>query len=234
MHEPQRPQRATDQLARAWGVETGPSRGPRPKLQIDQIADVAVALADGGGLEAVTLARVAARCGVVTTALYRYVAAKADLADLMSEHALGEPPQLDPAARDAVEAWVDAFAGQLREHPWLAVVQPRGMPLAPRALGWLDLLVRSLTARGCSDVPGLALQLSTTVRAYCAMEFSLVDTPAPPDWWPERVASRFPHLAQAFAGRDVGSPADDLPAALARILAGDLRPEGKPPAAAVR
>lgn len=204
-------------LARAWGVATVGSRGPRPKLSSEAIAREAVAIADAEGIGAATLARVADACGVVTTALYRYVADKDDLVVLMTEHALAGPPSLDPARPDAAERWAVAFAERLRAHPWLASVQPRGVPLGPESLGWLDILVAALSVRGCADVAGVALQLSTTVRAYVAMEQSVAGE-GPPDWWGSLVAERYPALARAFAGRDLSSPADDLDDAVARIL----------------
>lgn len=163
------------------------------------------------------MARVADACGVVTTALYRYVADKGDLIDLMTEHALAGPPVLDVATPDAVERWAVAFAERLRAHPWLATVQPRAVPLGPASLGWLDVLVAALAARGSSNVAGVALQLSTTVRAYVAMERSLTDE-GPPAWWAPLVAERYPDLARAFVGRDLTAPADDLDDAVRRIL----------------
>ncbi len=206
-------------MARAWGIATGPTRGPRPKLSADRIAEHAVALADEEGLEGLTLARVAERCGVVTTALYRYVAAKADVIDLMAEHALRDPPRIDPAAPESVGDWIAAFGARLHRHPWLSDIQPRGVPMGPQGLGWLDLLIRILDRRGVADVAGVALQLSTTVRAYAAMESSLAQEP-PPMWWQDAVARRYPALAAAFAERDLTSPAGDLAAAIERILGG--------------
>lgn len=206
-------------LARLWGLNEGPTRGPKPRLSAEDIAEHGVAVADAGGLDSVTLARVAKACGVVTTALYRYVSSKADLVELLADHALGAVPRIDADASDAVWEWVDAFSGQLRSHSWLTAIQPRGMPLGPNALGWLDLLIRILQARMSSDPAGLALQLATTVRAYTAMEFAISDDP-PPGWWTEVVADRYPALAAALDGRDLTAPRADLKAALERILGG--------------
>lgn len=186
-------------------------------MSADDIAEQGVTVADQGGLEAVTLARVAEACGVVTTALYRYVSSKAELIELLTDHALGGMPAIEVDASDAVWQWIDAFALQLGRHPWLAAVQPQGMPLGPNAVGWLDLLVRILHARGSADVAGLALQLATTTRAYCAMEAAMAGRPPPP-WWVEMVGERYPALAAALAGRDLTSPEADLQTAVRRIL----------------
>src|SRR6201994_1909280 len=47
-------------------------RGPRPALSVDEIVAAAIAVADAEGLEAVSMARVAADLGFTTMSLYRY------------------------------------------------------------------------------------------------------------------------------------------------------------------
>ena len=79
-------------LALAWGLADSPRRGPRPSLTLDAIVAATVELADADGIEAVSMQRVAARVGVTTMALYRYVATKDDLVFLAVDAAAGEPP----------------------------------------------------------------------------------------------------------------------------------------------
>jgi AcrR family transcriptional regulator len=54
-----------------WDAHEGPSRGPKPKLSLQQIVATAVELADAEGLNAVSMRRVAAQFDVTTMALYR-------------------------------------------------------------------------------------------------------------------------------------------------------------------
>jgi hypothetical protein len=71
----------------AWGLGSTPSRGPRPALSTTEIARVAIEIADAGGLESVTMKRVAQELGVTTMALYRYFPGKAALVGLMIDSA---------------------------------------------------------------------------------------------------------------------------------------------------
>ena len=66
-----------------WGRRERGKRGPRPGLSADAIVEAAVRLADAEGLEAVSMARVAAELGFTTMSLYRHVASKDELLQLM-------------------------------------------------------------------------------------------------------------------------------------------------------
>src|ERR1700757_4350953 len=66
-----------------WGRRERGKRGPRPGLSPDAIVEAAVRVADADGLEAVSMARVAKELGFTTMSLYRYVANKDELLQLM-------------------------------------------------------------------------------------------------------------------------------------------------------
>ncbi len=66
-----------------WGRREPGKRGPRPGLSADAIVTAAMQVADAEGLEAITMARVAAKLGFTPMALYRYVASKDELLQLM-------------------------------------------------------------------------------------------------------------------------------------------------------
>jgi len=66
-----------------WGRRGGGRRGPRRGLSVDDIVDAAVRLADAEGLDGVSMARVADELGFTTMSLYRYVASKDELLQLM-------------------------------------------------------------------------------------------------------------------------------------------------------
>src|ERR1035438_1052593 len=70
--------------------------GRPPRRSRAQITEVAVALADAEGADAVTMRRVAAELGTGAASLYRYLQRREDLLDLMSdstgaEYVLGAP-----------------------------------------------------------------------------------------------------------------------------------------------
>ncbi|HWM33200.1 MAG TPA: TetR/AcrR family transcriptional regulator [Pseudolysinimonas sp.] len=138
-------------VALAWGVAASPQRGPKRELSIERIVEVAVRLADDGGLAAVSMAAIAGELGVTSMALYRYVTSKDDLLVLMQEDGIGLPPeQIREAAtggwRAGLEAWSIAMSAIYREHPWLLDVPIEGTPTTPNNLAWLDVALEVLAA----------------------------------------------------------------------------------------
>src|SRR5919206_5031328 len=100
-----------EQRLTIWERLERPGRGPRPALTHDQIARAGVEIADEQGLDAVSMRRLAERLGVATMALYRYVASKDDVLELMIDAVSAEIE----LPRDA--EWRDlaqSFAHQLR------------------------------------------------------------------------------------------------------------------------
>lgn len=98
-----------------------PPRG----LTRDRVVDVAAALADREGLDAVTLSAVAAEVGVRTPSLYNHVdglgGLRRDLA-LRGVEELGEAMRraaVGRAGRDAVRSLADAYRAYARAHPGL-------------------------------------------------------------------------------------------------------------------
>jgi AcrR family transcriptional regulator len=202
-----------------WGVETATNRGPKARWTPEDIATAAVELADEGGLEAVSLARVAARLGMTTTAVYRYADSKATLVELMVDVAVGEAPaSLDPDWRQACRAWARLLAGRYAAHPWLSDLKPSGMPRQPRVYGWIDALVRAIPGDTGVDPLRLALLLDGLVRAHAGLERGLREA-EPLPWLGDAVAARYPALAAAPA-RDVSDARDELDFALDVVLRG--------------
>src|SRR3954453_8115424 len=70
-------------LLGAWGKTEPAARGPRRALTLEATAPPGVAVADRGGLAAVSMKRVADELGSKPMSLYRYVAAKDELLALM-------------------------------------------------------------------------------------------------------------------------------------------------------
>lgn len=96
---------------------------PRRRLNAETVVDAAVRIADVGGLEAVSLRRLASVLGVTPMAIYRHVRDKDHLLDLMADRLLQEV-ELPPADSDA-------WAEDLRRvgHSFLAVIEAH--PAAP-------------------------------------------------------------------------------------------------------
>lgn len=221
---------AADRALRVlWGVDAPPARGPRARWTLHDVAARAVALADRGGLENVSLAKVAAELGVTTTAMYRYVDSKDVLVALMVDAAVGDPPVLTGATlEDRCRAWVRALRERYRRHPWLSDVQPTGMPRQPRPFAWIEALVSAAADHHDVDGLRLSLLLEGLVRAYSAIARGLGPDTRPARWIGPAVAERFPALARV-AERDWSGPDTELDYALEIVLRGigrgrDARP----------
>jgi AcrR family transcriptional regulator len=119
----------------------GPDGGPE-RLSAARIVRTAVELADGGGLEAVSMSRVAERLGSATMALYRHVRNKDELLVLMVDAALQPSPAGAGAQREGwrprLERWCFDILDLLRRHPWVVQVPIKGPPSTPSQLAWLD------------------------------------------------------------------------------------------------
>src|SRR5699024_9723831 len=107
-------------LARLWRLPPAERRGRPARLTLDQVVTHAVGLADAGGLEAVTIPRVADAVGCSTMARYRHVSSKDELLVLMSDLAAGSPPDDSGSGswREGLRAWAESLYGDMSAHPW--------------------------------------------------------------------------------------------------------------------
>ena len=118
-------------LTLLWRREEPGRRGPRPKLSVDAVVEAAIALADDGGLEAVSMRAVAERHSVSAMTLYTYVPGKAELMDLMLDALwLAMPRTAHPSVRSVADANRALYAA----HPWAARVTTARPPLGPGLL----------------------------------------------------------------------------------------------------
>lgn len=135
-----------DEPRSVWDRPERGARGPAPERSREQITAVAVELADDVGLAAVSMRKVARRLGTGPASLYRYVATRDDLLDLMADAAAGEidlsvPPSGDPIA-DLV-----ALASRAKQvhlaHPWLLDL-PTEPTLGPCGMDYLEYALAAL------------------------------------------------------------------------------------------
>jgi AcrR family transcriptional regulator len=124
-----------------WGRRERRKRGPRPALSADDIAAAAIRLADAEGLEAVSMARVASELGFTPMALYRYIANKEELLQLMwnasalgSEHLVIEGTDW----RSRLRAWAVIQRDMLDRHPWITQMPMAAPPVAPNSLHFVE------------------------------------------------------------------------------------------------
>jgi AcrR family transcriptional regulator len=225
-------------LALLWDMEEPPTRGPKPKLTLDDIVTTAIDIADADGLEAVSMRRLATELGVGAMSLYRYIPGKAELLDLMLDGVL----DMDPDSSDCGDDWRGFLADMGREmwalytrHPWLPQVDQTRPVLGPRALAALEFALRQLTALPLPDaqkiqaisaietLAGAAARLHNNAIAAERLSGRTTD-----EFWRAQepvlskamASGRFPVLADLDEDTFVGGGAELFEFALERLLDG--------------
>jgi AcrR family transcriptional regulator len=159
-------------VARMWGREPASRYGPRPSLDLARITAAAIEIADAEGLAGVRMSSVAARAGVATMSLYRYVGSKAELLAAMVDAATPEPPEPDDRSwRHYVAAWTRAIRDYLVDRPWLLLIAPRTPPTGPRSLRWLDRVLAALADTGLDA--GERINVATILTGYATSQAAL-------------------------------------------------------------
>jgi AcrR family transcriptional regulator len=229
---------ADDRPRSIWLRPERTGRGPVPEHDRARIAATAVALADAGGLGAISMRKVAAALGTGPASLYRYVDSRDELYELMVDSVAGELDLSRPPSGDWRGDLV-ALAHQLRaiyrRHPWLLDLVPGRVGLGPRAV---DQLEHALAALAGLDVEGgVKLEAVAMLNAIVALAVRTeLTVGGSTETWiagqAEFLATvaadgRHPHLATALAdSADAATTSDDdlldriLPQMLAGLLEG--------------
>lgn len=201
---------STDEQADAgallWEAPATGRRGPKPRYSLDDIAAVAMTVADAEGLDAVTMQRIADGLGTAKMALYRYVPGRAGLDAVLLDRALGLPPEIDDDDwRASLRSWTFGIYERMTARPWsVDLVQRRHVP-GPRELSWYE--------RGLAGLEGLALtggeklDLLALLAGHVASNVGRERaTPAPEDDIATGLApilaaraAEYPHTTAAFA-----------------------------------
>src|ERR1700730_101071 len=142
-----------------WGRRERGKRGPRPGLSADAIVEAAIRVADTEGLEAISMARVAAKLGFTTMSLYRHVASKDELLQLMwNASALGAENLVIEGDdwRSPLRTWAIIQCDMLERHPGVTQMPMAAPPLAPNSLHFVE--------RGLATMDGTGLEDSDKLR----------------------------------------------------------------------
>lgn len=212
-----------------WERPARGARGPAPERSRAEITAAAIALADEGGLAALSVRALAERLGTGPATLYRYVSGRDDLLDLMADAAFGEldlggTASGDPVA-DLTALAVRAKAVHLR-HAWLAELPPEPLRVGPNGLAYLD---RALEALAPSGVEGRAALEAVAVVSALVTLFARTEVrgrrsptgrqAAQSAYLADAAAGgRYPWLEAAFAGAAPEDPLSDADALFTRII----------------
>lgn len=138
----------------------------REPLSVERIVAAAVAAADAGGLDAVSMRNVANALGVEAMSLYHHIANKAALIRAVVDAFYDELDVPVPKTnwREALRQHARSLLQQLRAHPWaLALVDTQADP-GERVLQRHDLTLGVLLADGLSIE--MALHAYSLVDSY--------------------------------------------------------------------
>jgi AcrR family transcriptional regulator len=211
----------------------------RPPLSRDRILETALALADAGGVEAITMRRLGDELGYEAMSLYRHVESKDDVLDGIVDLVLAETenPSLDEPWDDAIRRSALSVHEALERHPWatqLLMTPPR---VRQRRVEYMDALLGCLRHAGFSaettytayhvidaHIYGFSLWLATYERARLTPEqVAKLIREIPLDDYPHVREHRDQHLTEGpHRGVDAFSfGLDFLLAGLAKLRTGN-------------
>lgn len=142
------------------------SRGPKRAHSREKIAALAILIADAEGLEAASVRRIAAELGSGAASLYRYVANKQDLFDLMADSVLGEDcmPKSSRDWRADLRKVARLCRALYLRHPWMLTVSSFRMLSGTNLLRWVEFTLAAIDGHGL-DIDAM-LVLSNALFAY--------------------------------------------------------------------
>jgi AcrR family transcriptional regulator len=193
----------------------------RTPLRRERILRTAVALADEGGIDSISMRRIAQELGVVPMALYKHVANKDDVLDGMIDVVVAEidPPLADADWKTTMRERVLSARRALLRHPWASqVIESRDEP-TPTVIAYMDSMIGIFRSGGFSiDL----LHHATHVMGSRLLGFSQElydDTASMPAeeaaaMWAQ-LADRYPNIAELAGaishdeGSVVGGGCDD-------------------------
>jgi AcrR family transcriptional regulator len=170
-------------------------------LSRERVLAAAIALADAGGVEALSMRKLAQELGVVPMALYKHVANKDELLDGMIDQVFSEidPPAASTDWRAAIRGRVLSARQALLRHRWASrVIESRTQP-TPAVTAYIDETIGAFREGGLSvDLTHHAMHAMGS-RLY-GFSQELFDDPDgnPPSLadMPPEVAARFPYLTE--------------------------------------
>ena len=164
---------------------------PRARLTRERVLGIAVELADEGGIDAVSMRRIAARLGVEAMSLYHHVPGKEAILSGLVEVVVGrfQLPADSNNWKSALRRTAMSAYDELLRHPWAAhlLLSPSGV--GPARMRYMDGIL------GCLRRAGFTADM--THHAYHALDSHILGFTL----WVvgiETEARRFPNLAATF------------------------------------
>lgn len=185
----------------------------RTPLNRERVLRGAIAVADSGGLESLTMRRVGQHLGVEAMSLYKHVANKDEILDgivdlVISEIALPASPDWKTAMRERATSARQV----LGRHPWAVGMMESRETMGPASLRYADAVIGSLRTAGFSiDIAARAfLMLDSYIYGFVVQESSYstgVSDETTDTVSPEAANEEYPHLAEM--ARAAARPGND-------------------------
>lgn len=136
----------------------------RQPLTRERVLGAAIGMADEGGVEAVTMRRLAQRLGVEAMSLYHHVRNKDEILAGMVEAVVGQIQLPEPGEpwKPAIRRFARSAYETYARHPWAAPLSLRGQQPGPARMAYMDAVIGSLAGAGLSE--------TYTDLAYHALE----------------------------------------------------------------
>ncbi|WP_155371594.1 helix-turn-helix domain-containing protein [Catellatospora vulcania] len=205
-----------------WARPQRGARGPSPEHRLVDIAGAAIRLASAGGLAAVSMRAVAGELNTTASTLYRYVASRDELLDLMVDTAMAGFAYTPGGGRDWLAELVrvaEATRAHYVAQPWLLDAVPTGSVPGPNTLLWFEHCLQAMAAldrtplqkmEAVGVLNGVIMLFARSATTPAAIDFGALDP------------ARHPLLTATLTGTAPGAPTADLFERTIRALLGGL------------
>ena len=183
-------------------TEIDVSAQPRSPLTKERVLSTALALADQGGIESLSMRKLAQALDVVPMALYRHVANKDELLGGLVDVVVGEidPPLEGAEWKTAIRARILSARRALLRHPWASRVMESRTEPTPTVLAYMDSMMGMFRAGGFSiDLVHHVLHAMGSRLMGFSQELFNDSTDVDPRADAEMfraMADRYPHIAE--------------------------------------
>jgi len=184
-----------------------------PKVKLEALVEAAADIASADGIDAVTMRRLAERCGVGVMTIYGYVRTKEELLAVLADRYLAEIELPDPAMRwqDQLVALYCSVREVMLKHPTLVPIIANQRLDRRSAYRGAEVVCGALRATGMADrdvITSFAAVTSFTVGSV-QRELAAVDSGARPGL-ASLPAAEFPNVISLFGPLVTGDVEQDF------------------------
>jgi AcrR family transcriptional regulator len=146
------------------GKPTALDPQPRQPLSRERVLRAAIAIADEGGIDSLTMRKLGQRLGVEAMSLYNHVANKDDMLDGMVDLVVSEIdlPAYGVDWREAMRRRATSARDVFSRHPWASALIDSRESSGPQRLRYFDWMIGTLRRAGFS--------LELAVRAFSLLD----------------------------------------------------------------